>query len=146
MRKSRRGIGTESKVEMIPLIDVVFLVLVTFIYASTFLSPKAGLPVDLPRASMSTMENTSVLVVTIDRNGMLYLDKEPVRLDRLSNAFSRASRRDGRAVVYVQADRRARIDLLVQIMDHARKAGISGLTIATRRPTESRQAGESGLR
>lgn len=140
MKVPRLAVGGESRVEMIPLIDVVFLVLVAFIYASAFLAPKTGIPVDLPVASEGQTQDDSVLTVSIARDGSLYLDKQPIQLNALSRAFVQAKRANADTTVYIKADKKAQLDALVQVMDSARRAELSGLTIATRRPArESEQ-------
>jgi len=124
--------ATEPRVEMIPLIDVVFLVLVAFIYASLFMTYKTGLSVDLPEASETETVQSDALTLTIMRDGSLFLDKEPVTLVHLGERLSVAKKVSGEDVVlYVMADREAQLDSLVKVMDLARKAGITGLTIAT---------------
>ena len=130
MKLPQSAAATESRVEMIPLIDVVFLVLVAFIYASMFMTHKTGLPVDLPEASQAQTEMSEVLTLTIMRDGSLTLNEIPVTLEKLGEKLSNAKTVSGEDVVlYVLADREARLDPLVQVMDLARKAGITGLTI-----------------
>ena len=62
MKLPHHTLATEPRVEMIPLIDVVFLVLVAFIYASMFMTQKTGLPVDLPEASEAENEVSEVML------------------------------------------------------------------------------------
>ena len=119
---------------MIPLIDVVFLVLVAFIYASMFMTYKTGLPVDLPQASEAQTVQSEVLVVNIMRDGSLFLEDKPITIDSLSDALALAKANIGEDIaLYVMADREARLEPLVKVMDVARRAGITGLTIATDR-------------
>ena len=125
---------TEPRVEMIPLIDVVFLVLVAFIYASMFMTYKTGLPVDLPEASETETEQSEVLTLNILRDGSLFLNEQPIALEALEEALAAAkTASDEELALYVMADRDARLDPLVKVMDLARRAGITGLTIAADR-------------
>lgn len=131
MKLPEYTLAIEPRVEMIPLIDVVFLVLVAFIYASMFMTYKAGLSVDLPEASQTETVMSEVLTLTIMRDGALVLNEEPITLELLSDALSTAKTVSGeKPALYVMADREARLDPLVKVMDLARKAGITGLTIA----------------
>ncbi len=123
--------GRESRVEMIPLIDVVFLVLVAFIYASAFLAPKTGLKVDLPEASQGKTQDGAVVTITIKRDGALFLDKAPIQLDAILPTLVRAKQNNASAELYLRADRNAQLDPLVQVMDIARQADMASLTIAT---------------
>ncbi|HIG79229.1 MAG TPA: biopolymer transporter ExbD [Cycloclasticus sp.] len=123
--------ANEPQVEMIPLIDVVFLVLVAFIYASMFMTYKSGLPVDLPKASETKQVKSEVLTLTIKKNGLLFLEEKPITLVHLGDALAMAKTNATKDIaLYVVADREAKLESLVNVMDLARKAGISGLTIA----------------
>ena len=119
---------------MIPLIDVVFLILVAFIYASMFMTQKTGLAIDLPAASEAETELSEVLTLSIKRDGTLFLNDSPILLEQLGDALSAARTYSGEGVaLFVMADREAQLEPLVQVMNLARQAGIKGLTIATQR-------------
>jgi len=137
MKMDRLPIPDESRVEMIPLIDVVFLVLAAFIYASAFLSPKVGIPVDLPRADQAEVEQTSLVNITIEEDGSLYLDDRSISLADLPSTLAAVKRNNNQVTVYVKADRRVRIEPLIRILDIARAAEMAGLTIATQRELEA---------
>ena|GEM_PF-237748 len=124
---------SDPRVDMIPLVDVIFLVLVAFIYASMFLTQKTGLPVDLPDASQSELERLDVMTITITRDGTLFLNKQAVSPVELEQALSLARTNNPDIRLFVMADQDARLDPLVIAMDIARKVGIEGLTIATER-------------
>jgi len=136
MKLPRPPVPAESRVEMIPLIDVVFLVLIAFIYASAFLSPKVGLPVDLPQAAEAEPERAEIATVTIDEDGSLFLGERSISVAELPSALQRI-KREGIKTVYIKADRRARLDHLVRVMDICRAAEMDGLTIATQRRLET---------
>ncbi len=132
MKLPENTLATEPQVEMIPLIDVVFLVLVAFIYASMFMTYKTGLSVDLPESSQAETVMSEVLTLTIMRDGSLFLNEDPVTPELLSDTLSTAKTVSGeKPALYVMADGEARLDPLIKIMDLARKAGITSLTIAT---------------
>jgi len=118
-------------VDILPLIDVVFLVLIAFIYASMFLTQKTGLPVNLPKSSETKTETSEVLTLTITREGDLYLDQQQIQYTGLGAILSEAKATRPDVGLYVKADRNAHIDTLVKVMDIAHKTGMNGLTIAT---------------
>ncbi len=79
MKLQHPYIGAKTPhVEILPLIDVVFLVLIAFIYASMFLTQKTGLPVNLPESSETKTETSEVITLTITREGDLYLEEQQV--------------------------------------------------------------------
>ena len=69
----------KSRIEMIPLIDIVFLLLASLIYATLSMAVHRGLAVALPASAAAEIEKKLVLSVTMQRDGSVYLDKEPVR-------------------------------------------------------------------
>lgn len=120
------------RVEMLPLIDVVFLVLVAFVYASMFLTHKTGLPVSLPEANQIESPSLDVLTLTITRDGSLYLGDAALPLTDLGHTLEATRIRNPRATLIVSADREADVGRLVEVMDAARLAGIKALTIQAR--------------
>ena len=128
------------RVEMLPLIDIVFLVLVAFIYASMFLTQKTGLPVSLPEASQTETQPSDVITLTITKDGSLYLDQQLLPLRELVEALQDAHTDMPNGVLLVKADREAEVGRLVQVMDKTRMAGIAALTIQAK--TESNTVAE----
>lgn len=125
------------RVEMLPLIDVVFLVLVAFIYASMFMTQKSGLPVSLPKASQTESQPLNVITLTITKQGSLYLDQRNLSLKELEEALRAARIVKPDAVLLVMADREAEVGQLVQVMDATRIAGIVELTIQAETETNA---------
>ena len=78
----------KGRIEMIPLIDIVFLLLVVFIYAMLSMAVHRGLPVALPASAAAEVEKNLVLAVTVEREGTIYLDKVPVPLEELTQALT----------------------------------------------------------
>ena len=129
MKIPDRTYAREPSVEMLPLIDVVFLVLAAFIYASMFMTQKSGLPIDLPEASQTESQSQDLIMLTITREGSLYLDDRNLPLSDLEQALRAARIVRPDAVLLVEADREAEIGRLVKVMDITRLAGIDALTI-----------------
>ena len=127
----------DPRVEMLPLIDIVFLVLVAFIYASMFLTQTTGLPVSLPDASQTEMQPSDVITLTITKEGRLYLDQQLLSLEELVEALQDARTVNPDAVLLVKADREAWVGRLVKVMDSARVAGVAALTIQANAETET---------
>ena len=76
------------RIEMIPLIDMIFLLLVSFIYAMMAMAVHHGLPVVLPQSSTATIEKDLILAVTIKTDGTIFINEEPVALDNLATALA----------------------------------------------------------
>lgn len=72
-----------ARVELLPLMDVVFLILIFLVYAMMSMLAYTGMPISLPASSSGQPERVASLALTIERDGRLWLDKEPVSLDGL---------------------------------------------------------------
>uniref|UniRef100_UPI00244DFF14 ExbD/TolR family protein n=1 Tax=Sangeribacter muris TaxID=2880703 RepID=UPI00244DFF14 len=84
-----------ARVEMLPLMDVVFLILVFLIYAMMVMVVHMGMPVALPTSKNAQPEQIVVLALTIRQDGALWLDKDPVTLETLPGEVMRQSRERG---------------------------------------------------
>lgn len=119
----------KSRIEMIPLIDIVFLLLASFIYATLSMAVHRGLPVALPASAAAEIEKSLMLSVTIQRDGSLYLDKVPVPLEELTQTLR--SRADGQSDpgVLLFADRQVSYQDLFRVLDHIRQAGLHRISL-----------------
>ncbi len=119
----------KSRIEMIPLIDIVFLLLVVFIYTMLSMAVHRGLPVALPTSAATEIEKNLVLSVSIDRDGMVYLDTLPIPLGELTQAL--ASRADGQdnPGVLLFADKEVDYQDLFRVLDRIKLAGLNQISL-----------------
>jgi len=115
-----------ARLEMIPLMDVIFLLLVFFIYAMFTMSTHHGIHVDLPRAGGNAVEGAP-LVITLTRTGRLQLDgRELDRETLLLEAVDR-HRAEGRPVL-ISADRAASLGAGIELLGQLQTAGVEAVT------------------
>ena len=116
------------------MIDTMAFLLVFFMIASLAMTQQAGLPVSLPRAQSSSPQTWGdrQLVVTLDRRGRVYVDKEMVPLARLGGAIKARLAKRPDLIVVINADGRVRHGDVVAAMDVAKEAGAAHMAIATR--------------
>ncbi len=119
----------KARIEMLPLIDIVFLVLVFFIYAMLSMAVHRGLPVILPSSSTAKIEKTIVLSVTVKTDGTVFIDKRPTPLDGLTEELKRAIKGADKAGVLLFADRDLSYQKLFKVMDCIRMAGINRMSL-----------------
>ncbi len=119
----------KSRIEMIPLIDIVFLLLVVFIYTMLSMAVHKGLAVALPTSAATEIEKNLVLSVSIDRDGMVYLDTVPIQLGELTQAL--ASRADGQdnPGVLLFADKEVDYQDLFRVLDRIKLAGLNQISL-----------------
>ena len=117
------------RIEMLPLIDIVFLVLVVFIYAMFSMAVHRGLPVILPESTAAEIEREKVLAVTVRADGSIFVDQDPVSLDGLTEALAAKPKSERETGILIFADETVRYQLLFQILDRVRRAGIHQISL-----------------
>ncbi len=122
-----------SHLDIAPLIDIVFLLLVFFMLTSTFLVPEA-VELKLPESRSARKVEEVTLTVTLDRRGEVYLDGEPVGLEGLRAALASVLEDAPDAPVILKSDARSEVQALIRVMDTIRSAGGSNIAIATLQP------------
>ena len=130
-RPSRAG-ADEPRIEITPLIDVVFLLLIFFLLTTTFVAERT-IDVDLPESSASAVEAPAGedLVVVVTEDGRLYHAGTALDLGDLSRRFEEAAKADPETKVVLKADRGAAHGRVVEVMERARDAGLTHLSILT---------------
>lgn len=121
----------EVRIEIVPLIDVIFCILTFFILAAVTLTRQAAINVDLPKAQTGTSQMREMLIVSVDPIGQTYLEKQPVSRDQLFQALLKfhQARPDGLMVLY--ASRSASYNDVVQVLDLLRSVGGDRVALAT---------------
>lgn len=119
----------KSRIEMLPLIDIVFLLLVFFIYAMLSMAVHRGLPVVLPTSSTAKIDKHLILSVTVRAHGSIFLDKQRVSLEDLSESLRKAARNRKETGVLLFADRAVPYQELFRVLDQIRMAGINRISL-----------------
>ena len=118
-----------ARIEMLPLIDIVFLLLVFFIYAMLSMAVHRGLPVLLPTSAGAGIDRHADLSVTVRRDGSVFVDKVPVAMENLATFLKDRARRDRETGVLLFADRRLSYQELFRVLDRIREAGIRKVSL-----------------
>jgi biopolymer transport protein ExbD len=117
------------RIEMIPLIDLMFLILVSFVYGVFFMSVHRGVPVTLPLSSTAKIEKQLTLTLTIQADGSLFLDKEQVPMETLGEALKHRAAEDKETGVLLFADKNIPYQKLYTVLDLIRTAGLSQVSL-----------------
>ena len=121
-----------ARIEIIPMIDVIFFLLVFFMVSSLAMTKINSMPVALPKTSSSPEAIKQNVILTVRKDGSIFLNKAPVTLDRPGRAARlRDARSTRRTSVVVNADEGANYGLVVQVMDEARQIGVRKFALAT---------------
>ena len=127
--KIHQEIIKKPRIEMLPLIDIVFLLLIFFIYAMLSMAVHRGLPVTLPTSSTAKVDQRLVLSVTVKADGSIYVDKERVTLDSMTDVLKRRSREGEPPGVLLFADRGISYQDIFRVLDGIRMAGIRRISL-----------------
>ncbi|WP_447974064.1 ExbD/TolR family protein [Nitrospira sp. Kam-Ns4a] len=118
-----------AEINVIPLVDVVLVLLIIFMVTAPMLY--RGLDIKLPTSTSNTIKPEERLVLTIERDRKLYLDKDPVGIEQLEARLREARLRNADVAVYLRADRDVPYGAVVQVMDGVKRAGIEKLGMVT---------------
>jgi biopolymer transport protein ExbD len=121
------------EINVVALVDVLFAILTFFVVSSLSLAYNEGLPVNLPTAGTSKSQGSTKIVVTIDPQGALSLNHQPVERDTLVPKIQALIATEGQRLVIVNADERVEHGRVVGIMDRVRQIPGVKLAIATQR-------------
>jgi len=125
-RESRRG-----RIEIIPMIDVMFFLLVTFMLASLSMQSLNSITVNLPEGAADKLDHVEPVTLTITNDGKVFADKTPANIDTLASVLKPMLSAADRGVV-VAADSAAPEGVVVQAMIAARLAGVEHFLIAVK--------------
>ena len=130
----RSRTAKKARIEIIPMIDVVFFLLVFFMMASLAMTIYQGLPVSLPEAASGQRAAAETANVTVSRDGQTYLNREPVTAATLPEKLRPllAAHRD--LAVVINADREVAHARVVDVLDGLRGSGITRIAIAVVQP------------
>lgn len=117
------------RIEMLPLIDIVFLLLVFFIYAMLSMAVHRALPVILPKSGTAEIDNQQQTAISVTNEGDVYVDKEPIALVDLVAVLSTKSAEQKERGVQVFADRLVEYQRLFLVLDNIKKAGITKISL-----------------
>ncbi|MGA2410624.1 MAG: biopolymer transporter ExbD, partial [Candidatus Binataceae bacterium] len=123
----RRG-----RIEIIPMIDVMFFLLVTFMLASLSMQSLNSITVDLPQGDAPNLEHKEPVTMTITKDSKIFLDKTPVDLTTMAFVL-KPMLQNGDPGVVVNADSGAPEGTVVEAMLQARRAGVDHFLIAVKR-------------
>lgn len=119
----------EASVDITPMLDVVFIMLIFFIVTATFVK-LSGIEVDPPQASTSVVQEKANILIAIDANNKIWINRREVDFRALRPNIERLHAENPKGSVVIQADKMSRNETLVKVMDASRKAGVYNIALA----------------
>ena len=136
MRLSSGYENRKARVEMLPLIDIVFLLLVFFIYAMLSMVVHRGIKVELPGAATARLDKQDYVSITITKDNAVWLGEVPLGLDELPARVTELAARRGEMPVYINGDVRADLGIAVEVLDLLRQVGVEQVSFECMEPVE----------
>lgn len=131
MKLNQDSTAEDVRIELIPLIDVIFCILTFFLLAALQLTRQQAINVDLPKASTGKPTSQDMLLVSVNEMGTTFIEQEPVNSLELEKFVRRYHQVNPRGVVVLYAPKEARYNDVVQVLDLLREVGGDRVALAT---------------
>lgn len=133
MKRRNKGVHGEPELMIIPMIDIVFFLLVFFMFSSLYMNTEQQIPLSLPRASTVTAKTIEPVTITLKSNGQLFIDKQPIQNAELGDKVQQYLQKDENQAFVVRADKAVIYDGVIQILDELKLNGVRYVSVATDR-------------
>jgi len=133
MARVRKTIGADSSADEInvtPLMDIVYIMLIFFIVTSTFVK-EPGAEINRPEALTAKDRKFATILVAIDAENKIWIDKDEVPLETVRTAVEQLKTENPKGTAVVQVDRKASSRYLVEVVNQIRDAGVSDIAVST---------------
>jgi biopolymer transport protein ExbD len=129
MRRRYYQQDDETSLDMTPMLDIVFIMLIFFIVTSSFIK-ESGIDVSSPSASTAERKERGNILIALTAEGEVWIDKRNIDVRAVRANVERLHAENPEGSVVIQADKDSRNGLLIQVIDQARLAGVSNVAIA----------------
>ncbi|ESP93379.1 MULTISPECIES: ExbD/TolR family protein [Pseudoalteromonas] len=118
-----------EEINMTPMLDVVFIMLIFFIVTATFVK-EAGIDVNRPEAATAVKKQRANILVAISDKGEIWINKRQIDIRAVQANIERLKAENPQGSVVIQADKKATTEILIKVMDASRAAGAFDVSIA----------------
>lgn len=132
MRRRRNSSFSEeeSTIELTPMLDVVFIMLIFFIVTTSFVK-ESGIEVSRPQAASAEKQERANIFIGIDDKGDIWIQKRRIDIEAVRANIERLHAENPKGSVVIQADKKSETGLLIRVMDQVRLAGVRSISVAT---------------
>ena len=131
MARRHRTKDEGAEINITPMLDIVFIMLIFFIVTTSFVK-ESGIDVNRPSAQTAERKERGNIIVAINANGEIWMDKRKIELRSVRANVERMHAENPEGAVVVLADKAAKTGDLVEVMDQVRLAGVQNVSIATK--------------
>ncbi len=132
MSRKSKSEEEQGAIDLTPMLDVVFIMLIFFIVTASFIK-EAGIEVNRPEATEGIQKKKAKILIAINPNNEVWIDKKQVDLRNVKQTIERMFAEDPKGTVVIQADSEANIETLTEVTKFAREVGIADVAVSTER-------------
>ena len=129
MRRQRVRQEEDADIDITPMLDIVFIMLIFFIVTATFVK-ESGIDVTRPDAETAVKQNRVAILIAIRDNNEIWINRRKIDLASVRANVEKLHAENPQGGAVIQADRQAETGVLVEIMDQVRLAGVGAISIA----------------
>ncbi len=133
MISSNSSENDEADIDITPMLDVVFIMLIFFIVTVTFVK-ESGIDVNRPDAATAVKKEKANILIAINEKNEIWIDRRMIDIRSVRPNIERLHAENPQGSVVIQADKKAYTETLIQVMDAARSAGVYNVAIAAQQP------------
>ena len=134
MRRLNKDVAEEeSNIDITPMLDVVFIMLIFFIVTATFIK-ESGIDVNRPDAATAVKKSKANILIAINEKNEIWIDRRQVDIRSVRPNIERLHAENPQGSVVIQADKKAYTETLIKVMDASRSAGVYNVAIAAQEP------------
>lgn len=136
---SKLPVEHDARIEIIPLIDIMFFLLAAFMLVSLSMVNMKSVKVNLPTATTATADTKKDFInLTVDRSGAIFFDKHPVGPNELAQWLTAARQSNNSVRVFISGDENARHGDVIRVLDLVRSTGIDKVAFEIREHSEAK--------
>jgi len=121
----------ENAIDLTPMLDVVFIMLIFFIVTASFIK-ETGIEVNRPEASTAVSKKNANILIAINNNNEVWIDKRRIDIRAVRSNVARLHAENPKGSVVVQADLKANVETLTAVVDASREAGVFNVSVSTK--------------
>ncbi len=129
-RRKQQAADDEAQIDLTPMLDVVFIMLIFFIVTASFIK-EAGVEVNRPEASTSNPKDNVNILIAVTSNNEVWMDGRRIDVRAVRANVERLHAENPKGTVVIQADNLSTIETVVKVLDASRAAGVMDVSLAT---------------
>jgi len=129
-RNNQAGAEEEAQIDLTPMLDVVFIMLIFFIVTASFIK-EAGIEVNRPEASTSNPKDNVNILIAISATNEIWMDKRRIDVRAVRANVERLHAENPKGAVVIQADNESNTETVAAVLDASREAGVYDVSLAT---------------